>query len=148
MALMRSVSWAFVASCATLTLAGCGNSLGTVPITGKVMYQGKPLADGTVLYSPVDPNGRQGRGELKPDGTFVISTNADQGAMPGEYKVVILALEPHPGEPGRDGTNPNAAPPKIERGFVIPEKYTTPEETPFQDQVDSSHPGYKEWVIE
>ena len=143
----RSFCW--LALCAAvLSLAGCNKGLGTLPVTGKVFYQGKPLAEGTVIYAPIDVNGRQARGAIQPDGTFALTTGAEEGAMPGEYKVVILALEPHPGEPGRDGTNPNAAPPKIERGFVIPEKYTTPEETPFQDQVDSSHPGYKEWVIE
>jgi len=132
-------------------IAGCGGGglPGMVPISGKVYYQGKPLAEGTVLYSPVDANGRQARGELQSDGTFTLTTlKADDGALPGEYRVVILAYAPHPGEPGRGDVPMNAPPPTIERGFVIPEKYTNPEETPFQDTVNDQHPGYREWVIE
>jgi hypothetical protein len=114
-----------------------------------VIYQGKPLAEGTVLYAPISAEGRQARAELKPDGTFKLTTlAADDGALPGEYRVVILAYAPHPGEPGRGDTPADATPPEIVRGFVIPEKYTIPEETPFQDTVDGSHPGYKEWTIE
>lgn len=140
--------WCVAASCLVPLLAGCGQGLGTVPITGKVFYQGQPLGDGDVLYAPVDPNGRLARAQLKPDGTFTLSTNAELGAMPGEYKVVILAYAPHPGEPGRGDTPADAAPPMIVRDFIIPKKYTTPEETPFQDTVDADHPGYKEWKIE
>lgn len=129
-------------------LLGCGKGLGTVPISGKVMYQGKPLGEGMVLYTPVDPNGRLARGALKPDGTFVLTTNAADGAMPGEYKVVVEALAPHPGEPGRGDTPADAPPPPIERPSRIPPKYGRAEETPLQDSVDDAHPGYKEWVIE
>jgi len=129
-------------------IAGCGKGLGAVPIEGKVTYQGQPLTDGMVLYTPVDPKGRLARGALKPDGTFTLSTNAEDGAMPGKYKIVIEALVPHPGEPGRGDTPSDAPPPQIERPSRIPEKYTRAEETPLQDTVDSSHPGYKEWTIE
>ncbi len=134
-----------------VALSGCGGSglPGTVPIRGKVVFQGKPLATGTVLYSPVDAKGRQARGELQSDGTFTLTTlEADDGALPGEYQVVILAYAPHPGEPGRGDVPADAPPPKIERGFIVPEKYTIPEETPFQDTVDDQHPGYREWLIE
>lgn len=132
-------------------LTGCGGSglPGVVPIRGKVVYQNKPLTTGTVLYSPVADSGRQARGELQSDGTFTLTTlEANDGALPGEYRVVILAYAPHPGEPGRGDVPADAPPPKIERGFIVPEKYTTPEETPFTDQVDDDHPGYREWSIE
>lgn len=138
-------------SAGLLVLAGCGGGglAGTVPIRGKVTYQGKPLAEGTVLYSPVDVNGRQARGELKPDGTFTLTTLvANDGALPGEYNVVVLAYAPHPGEPGRGDTPADATPPRIVRGFIVPEKYTIPDETPFEDTVDDAHPGYREWTIE
>ncbi len=143
----------FLTSCAAglLFLAGCGGGglEGTVPIRGKVIYQGKPLAEGTVLYAPVDVNGRQARAELQPDGSFTLTTLvANDGALPGEYRVVVLAYAPHPGEPGRGDTPADAPPPTIERGFIVPEKYTIPEETPFQDTVDGNHPGYREWTIE
>ncbi len=94
-------------------------------------------------------NGRQARAELQPDGTFTLTTLvANDGALPGEYRVVVLAYAPHPGEPGRGATPADAPPPTIERGFIVPEKYTIPEETPFKDTVDGNHPGYREWTIE
>ncbi|MDZ4783553.1 MAG: hypothetical protein SGJ19_25175 [Planctomycetia bacterium] len=133
------------------SLTGCGGSglPGTVPIRGKIFYQRKVLTAGTVLYSPVNDSGRQARGELQSDGTFTLTTlEANDGALPGEYRVVILAYAPHPGEPGRGDVPADAPPPTIERGFVIPEKYTTPEETPFTDKVDDQHPGFREWSIE
>lgn len=136
---------------AFVLLAGCESAglEGAVPVRGKVVYQGKPLTEGEVLYAPVDPNGRQARGKLQSDGTFTLTTLiANDGALPGEYRVVVEALAPHPGEPGRGDTPLDAKPPKIVRGYLVPEKYTNPDQTPFRDTVDGDHPGYREWVIE
>jgi hypothetical protein len=142
-------SFCWLALCFVLfSLAGCNKGLGTLPVTGKVFYQGKPLAEGTVIYAPVDVNGRQARGAIQPDGTFALTTGAEEGAMPGEYQVVIEAYAPHPGEPGRGETPSDATPAPIVRGYIVPEQYTIPEKTPFKDTVDGDHPGYKEWKIE
>lgn len=141
--------WLVAASLILLFVGGCGDGLGAIPVKGKVFYQGQPLNGGMVLYSPVDPNGRQARGEISSSGEFTLTTlKAEDGALPGEYKVVIEALEPHPGEPGRGSTPADAPAPTIERKSRIPAQYTAADETPFTDTVDSAHPGYKEWKIE
>ena len=75
-------------------LVGCGGSdqLPTGPVEGKVFYQGKPLEFGSVLFQP--KAGPPGRGQIQPDGSFVISTygNGD-GAILGLNKVRISCSE-------------------------------------------------------
>jgi hypothetical protein len=136
-------------------LTGCGSSglPGTVPIRGKVVYNGRPLSQGEVRYVPVDPQvGRQARGKLDKNGNFEMTTlKAGDGVLPGKYKVVIVALAPHPGEPGRTAPEPGEAPrplPVIKRGSLVPERYTIPRATPFEETVDKNHSGYKELVLE
>ena len=132
---------------------GCSQSglPGTVPIRGAVTYQGKPLKFGEVLYNPVDKSGRRARGVIQPDGSFRLTTlEKNDGALPGEYRITILALAPHPGEPGRTEESEGRAAfaQRIERGYVIPERYIDPEESGLSDVVDDQHSGYKELILE
>jgi hypothetical protein len=151
----RLIAWAIAALVVAVPLTGCGGSglPGTVPIRGKVIYNDKPLSQGEVRYVPVDPQvGRQARGKLDKSGNFELTTlKAGDGVLPGKYKVVIVALAPHPGEPGRTAPEPGEAPkplPVITRGSLVPERYTVPRATPFEETVDKNHPGYKEFVLE
>ncbi len=139
-----------------LTLAvtfGChrGGLPGTIPVRGKVIYGGKPLAEGEVLYNPVDASGRRARGVIQSDGTFRLTTieNGD-GALPGEYRIAVVAYAPHPGEPGRtEPTDTDARIARsIKRGFLIPERYIDPETSGLSDVVDKQHSGYKELILE
>ena len=138
----------------TLSLGclGCGKSgLGTIPIRGKVTYQGEPLTFGEVLYNPVDETQRRARGIIQSDGTFQLTTlEKDDGALPGEYKISILALAPHPGEPGRtpESETRGEIVQRIKRGYVIPERYVDPETSGLTDTVDKNHSGFKEIVLE
>lgn len=150
----RLPAWAMAALVVGGPLAGCGTTglPGTVPIRGKVIYNSQPLSQGEVRYVPVDPKvGRQARGRLDKDGNFEMTTlKAGDGVLPGRYKVVIIALAPHPGEPGRTAPEPGEAPkpaPVIVRGSLIPERYTIPRATPFEETVDKNHSGYKEFVL-
>ena len=150
-----AIAWTIIALIVAGPFTGCGGSglPGTQPIRGKVVYNGKPLSQGEVRYVPVDPQvGRQARGKLDKSGNFEMTTlKAGDGVLPGKYKVVIVALAPHPGEPGRTAPEPGEAPkpaPVIQRGSLVPERYTIPRATPFEETVDSSHPGYREFVLE
>ena len=76
--------------------AGCGALSSappaptTVPVTGKVTYQGRPLTKGTVMFEP-EGAGKEGRGEIQPDGTYVLSTyKKDDGAVLGNHHVTVL----------------------------------------------------------
>jgi hypothetical protein len=102
--IMRSASkiWHPIAVALSLSavviVAGCGDESGIAkryPIKGKVTYKGAPVAHGTVNFLPTKPppEGRAATGEIK-DGYYSLSTVGDlDGALPGDYKVAIVALD-------------------------------------------------------
>jgi hypothetical protein len=103
---------------ALLLLAGCdGGGMKTAVVKGKVTYQGKPVTGGTVTFVP-DAGGPSATGEIKPDGTFAMTTyKPGDGAVLGKHKVFIVAMEDTSGKlPEERGGTP---PP------TIPLKYTS-----------------------
>lgn len=136
-----------VAAGLVLSAHGCGAGglPGTVPISGRVLYRGEPLGVGTVLYIPVDTiRGRVARGKLDADGRFTLTTlKSGDGALPGEYRIAVIALAPHPGEPP-----PGAPSREIRRRHLIPERYADCGTSGLRDTVDGSHSGYHEIVLE
>lgn len=82
----------FAFLCCILTLlSGCGkdNPLGRLPISGKVTFQGQPLATGDIEFAPVDPLGKTKAGATIVDGEY--SIEADAGLVPGIYVVRIFS---------------------------------------------------------
>ena len=64
-----------------------GSPASLIPVKGKVTYKGQPLATGVVEFEP-DGYGRPGRGQLKSDGTFELTTYKDgDGVVAGEHRV-------------------------------------------------------------
>jgi hypothetical protein len=130
---------------AIVTAVGCGSDGGLpdmVAIRGTVTYKGQPLTHGTVLYLPKDESGRQARGEIQRNGRFVLTTlRAGDGAQVGEYSIVVIALQAHPGE---DRAAIEAAGGMIQRGYIIPEKYTKSDASGLSDSVDKKHSGKKD----
>src|SRR5262245_31244332 len=86
----------FVALLCAVALVGCSGNVSaprTVPVTGKVLYQGKPVADVRVTFHPKFSLS-SGKAKFEPsgltdkDGKFQLSTAApNDGAPPGEYVV-------------------------------------------------------------
>lgn len=135
----------------TLLLVGCGRSgPHTIPISGRVTYQGKPVSTGEVRYVPQDGSARQARGTLDSNGEFRLTTYAlNDGALPGDYQIAVISLEPHVGEPGRDESQAAAAPRAIPaRKSRVPERYGKAETSGLSDHVDDDHPGYREFKLE
>jgi len=126
--------------------AGCGGGSVTIPIHGEASYNGQPMADGIVVYIPKDSSvGRQASGRILSDGTFELTTfkKAD-GVVPGEYDIVIYAYAPHPGEPKTRAEHEAIAKAGgLKRGFVIPEKYVSPQTSGLSDSVNTDHSGFK-----
>lgn len=123
---------------------GCGGPAGLpnmVPIRGTVSYEGKMLTEGTVIFAPTASDGRQARGTIQSDGSFRLTTlKQNDGAQQGEYKIVVIALEPHPGEPpSREEVE--AAGGLIKRGYVVPERYTSAGTTDLTELVNDNHSG-------
>jgi hypothetical protein len=81
---------------ANFVLAGCGGEEypSTIPVTGTVNYQGKPLDEATVTLVPTDAKGRSASGITGADGKFAVKTfyGADhnpEGALPGDYLISV-----------------------------------------------------------
>src|SRR5262245_54721186 len=101
---------------AALAAAGCGGGPRTAAVRGTVTYQGKPVPNGTVTFVPAA--GPHATGEIGPDGSYTLTTvRAGDGAVPGAYKVVIVALQDMAGRLPEDRT---PLPPPI-----VPTKYTS-----------------------
>jgi hypothetical protein len=93
-------------------LAGCGpGEPELAPVSGQVLYRGRPLAGGTVVFTP-DPD-RGGRGplavaEVGPDGRYALKTEGRPGAVAGWHRITVApprsaALPPRYRDPGRSG---------------------------------------------
>jgi hypothetical protein len=76
------------------------------PVKGKVLYKGKPISGGVVVYeretdeakgTPTDPGGGPLRatGRIEPDGSFhLMAVRGAEGVPEGRYKVAISSRPP------------------------------------------------------
>ncbi len=124
---------------------------GMVPVRGKVILEGVPLAGVEIRYVPQDKTGRSARATLDADGSFVLTTlHIGDGALPGTYRVLVLADIAAAAGDLRDAEKAvphGASRPQNQAGSAIPVKYARPELTPLRDEVDDDHPGYREFVL-
>jgi hypothetical protein len=76
--------------------AGCGKGLDLAPVTGRVTVGGKAVTSGVVMFHPAD--GPTAVGEIRPDGTFTLTTvAAGDGAVVGPHKVTVQSTTVGPG---------------------------------------------------
>lgn len=101
-----------------LAAAGCGGGPPRpLAVRGQVTYQGRPLARGTVTFIPAEP-GPPATGQIQPDGQYTLSTfRPGDGALPGRYTVMVIAVGDTVGRLPDEG-NPPAA-------LLIPRKYAS-----------------------
>jgi hypothetical protein len=72
---------------------GCGDGrMSRVPVSGKVLIDGKPLTKGSIRF--ISPNSRASGGVLDSEGRFVLSCyeNGD-GAVLGTHQIEVTANE-------------------------------------------------------
>jgi hypothetical protein len=114
---MFSRTLRLAAAAALIALAGCGGgNPKTAPVKGTVTYKGRPVPNGTVTFIP--ESGPTATGELGPDGSYTLTTfRRGDGAVPGRYTVVIVAMQDNAGRLPEERT---PLPPPI-----VPEKYTS-----------------------
>jgi hypothetical protein len=116
------------------TLPGCGSeSEGpklpeTIPFSGTVKLDGKPMAGGTIMFTSVSPNAPYVSGQIAGDGKYLMKTSVGRqekdGVVPGKYKVSISRFLMADGTP-QDPTVP-AAVPGVES---LPARYSNPSMT-------------------
>ena len=95
--------------------SGCKQNPRVVPVAGKVLYNGKPLPFGTLMFQP--DQGQAAVGDIQADGSFKLSSyGPNDGAVPGKHSVSVSCYE---------GQRPGKASGGDSLGkLMIPLKYT------------------------
>jgi hypothetical protein len=82
---------------AIVVILGCGDDTGLArryPVSGTVKYKGELLKKGQIAFQPANPPmpaGRQAEGFIE-NGSYTLTTATQgDGALPGEYKVIIFS---------------------------------------------------------
>lgn len=101
----RSCRWFVVLSIFGLT-ACCGCGVSDRPaiamVSGIVLLDGKPLSQGTVVFTP--EFGRAATGTIQADGRFVLTSyHPGDGASLGKHRVAVIAREQLPSDGGPIG---------------------------------------------
>jgi hypothetical protein len=117
-------------------IAGCGGDVEgppTVPVSGTLTVDGKPVSQGTVHFHPA--NGRPATGMVK-DGKFTLTTYTEgDGAIPGKNQVSVEVVEE---VPTKDGDT-------TVKSLILP-RYMNPATSKIQLDLRAS--GYKNLQID
>ncbi|MSR31093.1 MAG: hypothetical protein EXR99_06245 [Gemmataceae bacterium] len=82
---------------ALLLFPGCSQGPKLVSVEGAVTYQGKLVPMGSIVFVPSN-GGPNAEGNIGKDGKFhLLTRDLGPGAVIGEHKVMIIALEDSPG---------------------------------------------------
>jgi hypothetical protein len=99
---------AFLLLCAVLITSGCAKGPTPprlVPVSGRVLYKGRPVPLASIQFVPDLSKGARGFaaiGRTKQDGTFSLQTYPHgPGAAPGHYAVTVTLEARGQGIPGR-----------------------------------------------
>lgn len=127
---------------------GCGGADKPVPVKGVVMMNGQPISGAAVQFVVIGTGGRPASAETKEDGSYQMTTNTPgDGALPGEYRVLISWEPPPPpvfrsGEEGpsrqdmqRALDQHQAKLKKAGKGVTVPAIYSDPGKTPLTVKV-------------
>jgi len=123
--------WLRMAFVCCLVLPGCDGGSGSLnKVSGKVTVDGSPLTRGSVRFVPDTTKGNKSSaepvGEIKPDGSYELTTNGKSGAPAGWYKVTVNATEQV------DSSKPFSG------KSLVPRKYNVPESTQLSVEVKAS----------
>jgi hypothetical protein len=115
----------------SLVAAGCGGDgkLPRAPVSGRVTYNGKPVAGAAVSFLPETPGWRAGVGKTDDQGRYVLGTyDPDDGAPVGPCKVALSLRGPS--KPLKPGLGAAAAEELMEMGPpLIPIRYFDPDKS-------------------
>lgn len=83
------LAWAAVCGLGLLLLAGCGGSSDRQALEGTVTFDGVPLAEGSIVFSPLPGTRGPTAGGQVNDGKFSVSPKG--GTFVGTFRVEITA---------------------------------------------------------
>jgi hypothetical protein len=125
---MKKLSMMCLVTTLALACGSCGNSHNLYPVSGKVLYRGRPAVNAVVfLRRPgAEPLNQQAiMGIVQEDGSFaLVCESFGNGAPPGEYDVLIEWK--HDAKRTRTGAN---AKPSLDR---LKGRYADPKHPRFQ----------------
>lgn len=81
-----------------IAVLGCDDDSGLsprAPVYGTVTYKSAPVAEGTIMFQPTTPDAstRAASGVISGGKYSLTTAKESDGALPGDYKVVISAKE-------------------------------------------------------
>ena len=125
---------------------------GVVPAAGTVTQGGSPLEGAIVTFSPAAGGGKAASATTDADGKFALTTlTAGDGAMPGDYKVLVKKTETvgkqYTSEEANEYYNQHGTqPPEAEIKHLVDKKYSSTSTTPLTITIPEA--GDKNLVIE
>ncbi|MBN2293061.1 MAG: hypothetical protein JXM70_11585 [Pirellulales bacterium] len=117
---------------------GCGPGRPkTVPVTGVVTLDGKPVQGASVKFEPKN-EGRPAMGETDQEGKFSLKTfDPGDGAILGEHQVTVRKVEVSGFQADPDGLSGAPIPGGIRERWIIPRKYSDPKQWDYTVEVES-----------
>jgi len=134
---IRKATAATALALGILAPAGCGPKKPvTAPVAGRVLLDGKPVAEAAVLFQPVD-GGVPARGGTDAEGRFGLSTFArDDGALVGRHRVVVSKVVGETVAANELGLEAAPAPAAAQPKAVLPRRYADPATTSLEAVVE------------
>jgi hypothetical protein len=134
---------ALLASLLVGWLPGC-QPAGPPPtsVQGKVLFHGSSLTAGIIVFSPDQARGCNGpvaRGTVQTDGSYSLRTGEMAGAIPGWYRVTVVAVETDPATPGQRFAHHRS---------LLPAKYRDPELSGLTCEVRATRPNIINFDLE
>lgn len=105
------------AGLAVVTVAlvlGCSGGDSTAEISGQVLLDGQPLAEGVIHFIPVD-------GKSNTESTFVVGGRFNKRIPLGKHRVEISCVTARPLRPGQDADSATGS-------EIVPSRYNTESE--------------------
>lgn len=142
---LRRGLWTLAVGGLVIATWGCGATHQEhARVHGKVTYKGKPVPLGSVLFVPAqepeDAPTHPASGTINSDGTYELHSEEEAGAVLGEHKVIVVAVDggkpaaaPDPSKPPAVGAGPPVRGGQFRT--LVPQKYSNPVTTPLTRKV-------------
>ncbi len=137
----KLLSLSVLIAIAASVLVGCGpDRPETMPVTGTVTLDGKPVAGAAVMLMP-EAGGRPATAETDESGAFSVMTfEPGDGALLGKHAVTVTKKKVTGMLTDKDGLSGGVAPGGIQVEWLVPQKYSVPKTSGLTVEVKDGMP--------